>query len=783
MAAAALVDSWLASSSHGYCAATIDAGDCSHGDMGSFPLPAVDLDAVNHGWTWRPAIEFCLAKCAGCARCEFVTVSIEDRDCSWYHHCELDKLKLDLGRGRFRSGRVRRTQVAEANLSIARRPQPQGAFTEVELVAQSRELQQLPVRRALRRWVERSSPVKCGTTHLGDDGDCDHGSSGVYVMKACETRSPAAGLANCLARCARCAKCNYISVRLANGQDECEWFSNCPALQIHNDEPPTSGNGDGVSESLLLKRGVRSGPAFTKAWAALLPRTFQIADPRRSASSSLSDGAEAAADARRREKAEYLFDQAAMKWAFGDELAAKYATSAGAPDAPVSATLQPFLSMESAYHHSRATHDDGSGWVVQPGSSATLVPPRAPIKLTKVPIRGFRGKGRGSREGRCAFPRNVTDEYAVEGFRPPADERLYCDEITRRGGFGGGWPWRHAGSPPGLATPWLLVGIMSGVKAIGARDAIRNTWLRADGFSSEAVGCFVLAAEGLYASPSDPLDNHWATRDVEKEAKTHNDVILLQHATEGCAGMTHSKTYEWWKWAGNALHGTSITHVLKTEDDVVLHLPNVMAAVRASYRIVGRRRASRALYLGGFAYAGYSTRAFRMCGFDWSEGGGNYKRYGCDKVAGMYPPVPFAQGPFELLSMGLIQRITADKAIADFVSRAKTHGGGGGRAAEDVLLGVWVSHVMAASASSDADDEVVHAAVDLNSLADLHCGGNKNQLMSTPPSRDQLLVHRLKTPETTAYVWEVLSCQIEHTRRACRDRACKGKGTGACADA
>ena len=98
-------------------------------------------------------------------------------------------------------------------------------------------------------------------------------------MKACETRSPAAGLANCLARCARCAKCNYISVRLANGQDECEWFSNCPALQIHNDEPPTSGDGDDVSESLLLKRGVRSGPAFTKAWAALLPRTFQITDP------------------------------------------------------------------------------------------------------------------------------------------------------------------------------------------------------------------------------------------------------------------------------------------------------------------------------------------------------------------------------------------------------------------------------------------------------------------------------------------------------------------------
>ena len=54
-------------------------------------------------------------------------------------------------------------------------------------------------------------------------------------------------------------------------------------------------------------------------------------------------------------------------------------------------------------------------------------------------------------------------------------------------------------------------------------------------------------------------------------------------------------------------------------------------------------------------------------------------------------------------------------------------------------------------------------------------------LMSTPPSRDQLVVHRLKTPASTEYVWDVLACRIEHSRNECTSRACAGKGAGACA--
>ena len=92
---------------------------------------------------------------------------------------------------------------------------------------------------------------------------------------------------------------------------------------------------------------------------------------------------------------------------------------------------------------------------------------------------------------------------------------------------------------------------------------------------------------------------------------------------------------------------------------------------------------------------------------------------------------------------------------------------------------MWVSHL---HALDPQQRPVTYAAVDLNDLADLHCGGNRNQLMSTEPRREQLLVHRLKTAVTHAYVWDVLACNVEHTRALCAARVCRGRGQGACAD-
>ena len=668
--AAALVDAWLRSSRDGYCAATEGEGDCARGDKGSFGLPVVP----NAHWSWRPAIAFCLARCSACARCSYVTVSLADHDCSWYHTCDLSHLHTDLGQKRFHSGGVPRRRLANVNLT-AELPRPQGAFTEEELVAQTYELQQPATRRALHRWIDHSIEGRaCGPTTTDDEGDCEGGDRGVFELQPCESRAPAAALANCLARCAHCSRCRYISL----SPSECEWFHECAPLQSQSALEMRPGEIRHASQPIRLA-GTRTGPAGlplhppassgrpSRSWSMLLPHTWRMADPRRTQMHG--------------------------------------ATS----------------------------------------SIPSLTPPHKPPNVHRLRWKRRRGGGggggreEGGDEGgeRCATVDDSSASRSLMVASVGGSRRLACSE--------------QAMSDSGA---WLVVGIMSGVRSIDMRDAIRSSWLQAGGFSTSAVGCFVLAARGLLSE--------WSGG--QREAAEHHDVLWLANATEGCAGMTFSKTYEFWRWSANL--PPSVTHIVKTEDDVVLHLPNLVRTLRPWARVPS-------LYLGGFAHAGYDMSNLRMCGFDWGGGGGNFRRYGCVG----YPAVPFAQGPLEVVSANLARRIARDPAISAFVAHARTHGGSGGRAAEDVLLGVWVSHVRAV----EPREEVKYVAVELNSLADLHCGGNVNQLMSTAPSRAQLLVHRLKTPQTTAYVWDVLSCRVEHTRDLCARRVCRGKGGGACA--
>ena len=273
------------------------------------------------------------------------------------------------------------------------------------------------------------------------------------------------------------------------------------------------------------------------------------------------------------------------------------------------------------------------------------------------------------------------------------------------------------------------------------------------GFAHEAVGCFVLARR---AAPAELVD-------ADEGAGHLADVLWLDDATEGCAGITFSKALAFWRWVSRL--PPSVTHAIKTEDDAVIALPNVMATLHAWRHV-------RMAYLGGFAHAGYSLNNLRMCGFDW-QGDANFHRYHCDG----YPPVPFAQGPLEMITTALARRLARDPAISSFVEHAQAWGGGGGRCEEDVLLGVWVSHLRQRYPHLN----IAHLSVDLNDLADLHCGGNKNMLMSTPPRRHQLLVHRLKGFGATRYVWDVLTCQVDHTMEVCEKRACRGGGHSACA--
>ena len=65
----------------GFCAETAEGweGDCATGLQGAWP------------WQGRAA---CIERCTRCRRCNFVSFSDINRDCSWYHACALDSLNM-----------------------------------------------------------------------------------------------------------------------------------------------------------------------------------------------------------------------------------------------------------------------------------------------------------------------------------------------------------------------------------------------------------------------------------------------------------------------------------------------------------------------------------------------------------------------------------------------------------------------------------------------------------------------------------------------------------------
>ena len=74
----------------GYCAPTEDdnAGDCTDGHKGMWRMGAggpgvADLDACAER-CWRV-----------CPRCRFVSASARNRDCSWFHECDVARLHLE----------------------------------------------------------------------------------------------------------------------------------------------------------------------------------------------------------------------------------------------------------------------------------------------------------------------------------------------------------------------------------------------------------------------------------------------------------------------------------------------------------------------------------------------------------------------------------------------------------------------------------------------------------------------------------------------------------------
>ena len=75
----------------GHCGTTQtgERGDCESGDKGSL-LPVMQA-AYKNKKKWHAAIAECMALCAQCARCEYVSISPRWNDCSWYHSCDLNR--------------------------------------------------------------------------------------------------------------------------------------------------------------------------------------------------------------------------------------------------------------------------------------------------------------------------------------------------------------------------------------------------------------------------------------------------------------------------------------------------------------------------------------------------------------------------------------------------------------------------------------------------------------------------------------------------------------------
>ena len=83
---AKMTTDWLRSSESGHCGATGGGveGPCEeklgkrHG-RGSFSLANFS--------DWPTLVALCQAQCASCANCNWISVSLRWRDCSWYSHC------------------------------------------------------------------------------------------------------------------------------------------------------------------------------------------------------------------------------------------------------------------------------------------------------------------------------------------------------------------------------------------------------------------------------------------------------------------------------------------------------------------------------------------------------------------------------------------------------------------------------------------------------------------------------------------------------------------------
>jgi hypothetical protein len=111
----------------GYCGRTTKgvANDCTAGSKGMWALPASKLTS------WAVADQHCSLTCAHCSRCEYYSVSLRYRECSWFHECDLQNLQKDISG--FRSAMLppslRRMLLHQNNGQLQLRPSLERSHT------------------------------------------------------------------------------------------------------------------------------------------------------------------------------------------------------------------------------------------------------------------------------------------------------------------------------------------------------------------------------------------------------------------------------------------------------------------------------------------------------------------------------------------------------------------------------------------------------------------------------------------------------------------------------
>ena len=278
-------------------------------------------------------------------------------------------------------------------------------------------------------------------------------------------------------------------------------------------------------------------------------------------------------------------------------------------------------------------------------------------------------------------------------------------------------------------------------------EAIRRSWARSS--TREVLVCFLIGEEGM------TLAELAAAR---AELDQHGDLVLLSNVADACV-LSIGKIYAWWHEAAALVRGAhGITHVAKTDDDVFLHLDNLRADLR---RLHCLREPGRELYYGGMAHAGYNVRTFVKCGFSWSLGRNlrrsRFYRYGCT-TAGAHPPFPFALGPLQVLSSGLVLHVADSPAIGEFVRHAtatidlETWGRG-----EDVALGFWVAQMARWR-------NITYVSINARSK---NLGCFKRAGDYRPPSPNQIVLHYLKTASGQEYARRVMREGAPHDPFEC----------------